>query len=312
MATPTATPPAKSGPTRKVALMRPGPMGYLFTDAIDLKAGQQLPLADGISTLAVYPAAPMEPATVPSLDSVDPFSRLKPVQVHPGSQPTEKIDIARTTKYGIYGSCFPTYDTQDALLGPVEVNVDPVLPPAASKPSVEAPLALDEPTLSFDEIEFLMAEYQPELQSQSTDGVELDKHLLASLGIDVDAVLRGPEKQSPVEAPHRATEHLDRGALLLMKLESLQNARLGSDHYKNPTATECQTAQALEAHLGAMLSQVGAGALTSPAQLHRAMEQLPLTEPAYRGVLRPQNCFAFPTNALLAKDLPPHATETSQ
>ncbi|KAJ1927409.1 hypothetical protein IWQ60_002959 [Tieghemiomyces parasiticus] len=294
--------------TKKLALARATPAGYLFTSITDVSADMPLSVPEGTSTVAVYPSAPIPQAQIPRLSTVDPLSKRKQVIIP--LRPQHPTKASRSTRYGVYNACFPQYDTTDAELDPSEVALVTSVTSANSDcvPLDAALTVTDDGLPNWTDVACLITKYLP--PTDQTDNTPLDHAVLAEVGIDVNALFQTPSVATETPAPTPSTERsLADSSRLLLELEALQNKRLTSDKPETASVEERIKAAELQAHLVRALPLSSPLALTDLATLRRAMEQLPLTEPAYKGVLRPQQCFAYPSNARLSKDFPPNATE---
>ncbi|KAJ1977685.1 hypothetical protein H4R35_002203 [Dimargaris xerosporica] len=292
---------------QQVAFYRQSSTGYLFSGPVGGTDTSGLPQVDGLRTVLVFPAIPVASSVVPRLADAQGSNTTKPIRVYKRSQPTPTI--ARPLNYGPFSSCFPTFDSNQAYLGPQELLP---ITMAANEP-IPTPLAptnnscvTTNPSNAVDDdwsaVSQLAEKYQT--SHESVLDTALDQSLFAEWGIDIDALVNLP----PLAA-NPATQ-LDQCTQLLLELEAHQGQRLGAaGAAAGPSDAERATAQKLQERLATLIAQANPRDLASLQQIQQVMTHLSFTETFYRGTLSLQKCFAYPSSAQFSKDLDPQATE---
>ena len=124
--------------------------------------------------------------------------------------------------------------------------------------------------------------------------VSQDPSILASDKIDTNLLLDSGDRPLPKEPVQGTQPLLYRNSLLLKKLISLQEERLGA--LSHVSSQELEIAASLQLNLAKLLASLKPNDVVQSDQIQEAMRCVQKTEKAYKGSLPQQAPFAFPCN----------------
>ncbi|KAI8875010.1 hypothetical protein K501DRAFT_260577 [Backusella circina FSU 941] len=275
---------------RLTALFRPTIDGYAFTD-FSLKTKDAKPITDlpfNVQEIEIHPYVSSVQNEVPSLKhTVAPPPKYLAKTIKHENKPVVPI---QWLDFGAFSSFAPASDSNNA-----NASYEGTYMGRSAK--------------RFKRWEKKHLNKDNHVQDDALANKQANTEWLVKEGFDVDALEAALEKE-----PDSVSEELERNSELLNELVKYQEQRFVSGgnetKWSEVGEKEREIAEALQKNMADMLSRLPPNATKeSSALIEKAMERIPLLEPAYRGTLPPHKIFSFPTTEK-AEPLPPYANIT--
>ncbi|CAG8518275.1 9844_t:CDS:2 [Acaulospora colombiana] len=299
--------------SQKIALVQPTTNGHVFSSGIlkqSILDNQKFKLVGDAKDVAVIPQQSMN--DIPSLGALFPQKIKKPESelsqdlVVPGGTRVfliTSIDFLGKRGCDRSGS-YLSYE--DTMMVYAYKKAKKVTEDEENDAEKDAEMLTE---TDHDNLENESATTSNELVDQLNDSDITMDELFGDIDIEmIYESLEDEDNNNPL-----SDKKLDKNVKMFLELQRLQNKRFTT----NPdviTSEERNLGMKLRKRLAEMISVVPPSKLVHPGSIEKAMTNLPIRESAFRGMLPPNNCRAYPSNEVSreAFDNPPNVIRPSE